>query len=288
MTTPTTDVTTDVPEGAFSVEDLLMLNPVERAVVEADMAADLAAKGEPEATVDAPAAVDPAVQAEAAQPTAPAQQPTGPAPHETLAQAQARAKEAESELAALSQKYDEGEITSADWRTQLAAITAKQADALAEIKVAQDQITLSDQAWNDMVRASLGRLNIERQSVELTIYDSILKSVETNYPMVPDAEKVQMAENFFAKHYGGAAPPPAAAPARTSPAAKRPQAHPEDAEALGTVPPNISTIPAGTYDPAQGPFDTVQSVIDQGRVYDAEAAFARMTPQQQEDFLRNG
>lgn len=282
MNTRPDTVETNIPEGAFSVEDLEMLHPNERAAIEADDAPAQEegekAAAEAEAQPEQPPA-DPA----------PAAQPAEPPPHARLAELQGQVDAAKTALDELAQKYDDGEITSAEWREQLTALTAKQAKAMAAVETVQAQVQTADEAWYGMVRQSMERLSIQPQTAQLAIYDSILRKIEEGYPTLPDAEKVRAAEIQYQQLYGGVTPKPTPTGGQGKPAApKTPEADPEDAESLGTVPPSLAGMPAAAYDGSEGPHDSVQSLIDRGDVYAAESAIARMSPADLDRFLARG
>lgn len=280
MNTTPAPIVTDIPEGAFSIEDLEMLHPNERAAVEADMAADKEAA--PQDVQEAPAPVAEAPEPPADQPAAPAEA----APHARLADLQGQVEAAKTALDTLAEKYDDGEITSAEWRTQLAILTARQAQAMAAVTNVQAQVQSADQQWYGMVKTSLDTLGIAPNTAQLAIYDSILRKIEEVYSTLPDAEKISAAEMQYRQLYGNTSP----APTRAAQPATRtaPQADPEDAAALGSVPPTISRIPADSYDPAQGQYQAVNDVISRGDVYAAENALSRMSPADLERFLQQG
>lgn len=278
--------TPEIPEGEFSVEDLAMLHPAERAVVEADIAADKAA-AETDAPADEQAVAEQTVAAAPPPETPPA--PVGPPPHARAAELQEAIKTHDAALEDLQSKYDDGEITSQDFRAQLSDITAKKAASLADLKAVEVAVQVSDQEWHGLVKQSLGRLDINGPSVDLTIYDNVLKSVETNYPNIPDPQKVQMAEDWFRRQYRNGVAATATPPAKVAEdRSAKTQVDPEDAEAFANRVPDVGRMPGASYDPGQGQFDSIQSLIDSGKVHEAEAALARLSDADLEAFLERG
>lgn len=217
-----------------------------------------------------------------------------PAPHDRLAALQTAETAAKAEIGELTAKYDDGDLTSAQFHEQLAAISDKRAEALAEIRQVQKQVADSDAQWFGMIGSSLESLAIKPNTAEIAIYDRIVKNAETQYPHLPDAEKIRLAEIEFRAMFSGAAPaknanpPPAARPGAAPSDPDTYEIDPDDKNAFGNTVPSLRRVPTEGYTPNHSEFADIAALIESGDVAKYEQRLAKLTPEQLDRFTAYG
>jgi hypothetical protein len=283
-----------LPEGAFSLEDLLMLSPAERASVEADMKEEGIAP--PDATPADPGAVpaDPATPDPA--PAVPDATPAAPvvAPHDRLAELQAAEVAAAKAISDLTAKYDDGEMTTAQFQEQIATVATQKAESMAELRTVQQQVQASDDAWFGMVGQAIESLGLKPNTAELAIYDRVLRDVESNYATLPDPEKFRVAEMEFRRMFPATPGTAKPAQAQQSQQQRTPddpdtyEIEPDDKNAFGTTVPALRRVPPETYSPDQSRFADIIAMQNAGDVYNVEKALAKLSPAELDRFAQYG
>jgi hypothetical protein len=282
-------VTTNVIEGTFSLNDLMLLSPEERAVVEQDMTTGYSDEPTPAAAPEpAPAPVVEAAPAPAA--------PEPPAVD--LNALQAAVKGNEDKLNELASRYDDGEITQAEWREQTRQLMEANANALADIKLHQRAQENANQAWFDLAGRFMKDRGITTPDHHAG-FDAVVREIETNYPNLTDAEILdtayaryfvvaqQMGKPLPSANVTGQPAPHQVTQAKAKKAATDDDDDDDDGEnqGLGQPPRTISTIPAQSPGGvANGKFDAINQLIEQGRVYEAESAVSRLSAFEREQY----
>lgn len=261
-------------------------------------AADPAPASDPVATAGAgdadPAAVadaDPApAPAAAAEPVAQPQAAPAPAPI-LIVQAPADAKEQLDKIAAdkaaLIEKWENGEVTSKEYQTQLDALNEQQFDLKAQLREADlTQKMAQQQVHNQWVadcnaflaaHAEYADKNGERYKL-LNETIMALASMPSNQGL-SNEKALAKAHRIVQVELGEVAPTAAApAPAKTVTQHKVPK--PE-------VPPNIGTLPAAAMnDTSGGEFASLNALQKSGDVEAYEAAVANLSEAQLARYLR--
>lgn len=194
------------------------------------------------------------------------------------------------ERAKLAEDYDNGEVSQSDYDAKLDDIIDRTADAKASTKAAEiiDQSTqqASDEAWYGMVGSYMDQYPELRSDTHLQGFNASLIAVETAHPNMPDAEKVATAHrNYgaYAHSMGTAleqAPPAPGSKNKAPPADPGPGPRPD-------LPPTLAKTPAADINAQNdGAFANVDRAVESADVYAGEDAFSRMSPAQQEKYLR--
>lgn len=254
---------------------------------------------------DDPVFATPPAEAQAsAAPPEPMAAPTpAPAPQATpqpqlpdTTQAEAIIAKVDADLEALALKYDDGELTRAEWMAQQKALVQQQAAAQVTIEKAQSIVT---DVRTQRLETFNGLLNAYKAQPDNAIlwsqehiggWDAALRAVTGNpaYADLPLDRQISLAHDFYSanvKAMTGNALPRARVEAGTAtPAA--PAAKPGPRQEPRPEP--VQTLAALNGDTAASITDGTFAAIDrQAEVspFTAEEMFARMTPQQQRDYL---
>lgn len=308
-----------LPE-TFTLDDLAHLTPAERAAVEADLKdepepeaptePEAPAKSEAELMAEAEAEGDPkdAPAPEAApkeepkaeepapapEPEAQPEQPQAePAPAQTptydLNALQQQAQTLADKLKKLDTDYDDGEIGFEEAQRQRAELVDQMADTRADLKLAQREqeaaAKQADDAWFAQVGVFLSKHPALQGKDNLALFDKELRTIEQEYPSLPDGGKISLAYERYVPLARAAGltvdevqtePAPKPAPKQEKkPVAQQPE-----------IPPTLAGVSAAAGNgAADGKFAALDDLMSQGRVHEAEEALARLSPAQQEEYL---
>lgn len=296
--------TTQAPAPADpSTEDeydpLAMLTDEERAALEepdtieddqatADDAAQQAAED------DAAAA-----QAAAAEPAADAQQEAEAAQEDEAPDFQAQLDEFDQQLAgfkdqrkAVLAEYDDGDLTADELQEKLDELDAS-ADTIKEQRaIAKHGMESEARAWADSVNGYLAQYpGLKASDDVLTAFDSAVRYITSNpaYASMSYDEQLAAAHaqvEFDAQRTGlQGVPPTKTAPAPDPKPTNTPAPAKVPGSDLRTPPPTLAHVPASEQSGANdSPFAEMQALIEEGNSDKIEAAYARMTPEQRDQF----
>ncbi len=283
----------------FTDADLAMLPEIEVASLRA-MGVLESEEGKPEPDAAAQEAADAAIaEAKAADDAAAAAKAEKAAEAEAIKtrevpktdDAAAALEAANKAISDLTDKLDNADITSAEFKQLVIAETTKAAKAQAAIdaaaSIAADNQRAVTEAWFDKVDAYIAANPALGSDANLPAFDSVLKRVNKT-PEYRDLDwdaRIKLAHGLLAAESAAlgrdlAGPAPAKA-ADTKPAAKAapdgPRTDPRP-EPITT----LATLPASGANDVD---DSRYAAIDSAAPYVAEAAFARMTPEEQARYL---
>lgn len=159
-----------------------------------------AAKTDPEPANPAPVVVD-----------QPDPEPPAPIPV-NVTEHRATVDALDTKIADLQEKYDDGELTSIEWRDQLAALVKEQAAAQAALT--QAEAIMADmapkqeayrQAWFAKVSAYQDQHAYLASPEHYDAWDAALKMVNTNgaYAKLNITQRIEQAHRIYAAHYEG-------------------------------------------------------------------------------------
>ena len=168
---------------------------------EGEGGADPNAEGDTPVVVDTPAVVPPVVLEE----------PDPPAPVTVDVSAQKATVDAmDTKIAALQEQYDDGDLTSEEWRAQLSALVREQAAAQAALDAAEAQMADAApkaeayrEAWFSKVDAYAAQHPYLMTPEHYDNWDAALKMVNANgaYQNLPMAQRIQTAHRIYSAHY---------------------------------------------------------------------------------------
>lgn len=295
----TDQATTDAPDpnkvlnaaglpDAFSMDDLkAFLDEGEIAALtdgdDSVLAAIEAQQGQPDAQ-------QPPAEAPAAEPPAQAT-PTPQMPIPDVSAAQQAISEADAKLAALTQQYDDGDLTRAEWDAQQAELIQSKARAMAQIELAQTVINQQQQAraqtWFSKLDAYHAQHPELASDAHIDGWDAALRSVTGSaaYASLPMEKQIELAHRLYADHVevttGQAISRPAAAKPQAKQAQDGPRTDPRP------EPPRTLTGLSGAEPGADGD-DGTFAAIDRMMSVDperAEAMLSRLPPERQAAYL---
>lgn len=291
-----TDTATEVPNpnkalnaaglpDAFSMDDLKsFLDEGEIAALTDGDDSVLAAieTQQPQPEVAAPTTATP-------EPVPQQQAPTMPLPD--VQAAQQAITDADAALAALTQKYDDGDLTRAEWDAEQAALVASKAGAMAQIQMAQAVMAQQQQARAQTWYAKLDAYHAQHPDLasdaHIDGWDSALRSVTGSqaYSGLPMEKQIELAHRLYADHIevttGQAISRPTSAQPRAKPAQDGPRTDPRP------EPPRTLTGLSGA-EPGADADDGTFAAIDRMMAVDperAEAMLSRLPPERQSAYL---
>lgn len=175
---------------------------------------DLTAKAQPEGEEDqgdeAPEGGDPApaVDPAPADPAPVVEEPEqDPPPPVNLARYEKTVADLDTKLNDLQQSYDDGDLTAAEWRAQLADVVKEQAAAQMALENAKAMPATPfedyQQAWFSKVSSYTDQHPYLMTDEHYDNWDQALKMVNTNgaYAKLPMAQRIQTAHRIYAAHY---------------------------------------------------------------------------------------
>lgn len=312
-TTPTTQTLTadDIPmeftlEGLrahFSDEEIAAMNDDDDPILPG---VDLKAKAQPEGEDDAGDEVtdgdDPAPKADAA-PADPApvvaEPEQDPPPPVNIAHYEKTVADLDTKLDELQQAYDDGDLTSAEWKAQLADVVKAQAVAQMQLENAKTipATPIEDyrEAWFSKVTAYQQQHAYLSEPEHYDNWDAALKMVNTNgaYAKLTMSQKIEQAHRIYAAHYEGLEGKPlptrpglttaqkeAAAVEAEKPTGPRTDPRPEAPTTLA----NLTNANDGGLE--DGRFAQIDRVADQDPLK-GEQLFSQMSEADQIAYLRN-
>ncbi|MEO9970575.1 MAG: hypothetical protein ABJD57_14525 [Roseibium sp.] len=241
------------------------------------------------------AAEDAAAAEKAAEPTE-VEDPQMPQVPDTT-EAEAKLAEADQALEALLTKYDDGELTSEEYREQQKAIIAEQTQAQADITNAQ---SVADQGIQQQQQHWFNRLEAYKEAApdlwseeHLAGWDRQLRAVTGNqaYGDLSRDAQIKMAHRLYAAEYEARnGTPLEIAPPAAKGEAKAEDKGPEEKLEVkkGEKPKAPQTLADFNSDTSAEVEDSRFAAIDRQIMKDpiaAENAYDSMTPEQQERFL---
>jgi hypothetical protein len=212
---------------AFSMDDLKAF--LDEGEIAALTNGDESVLADIELAEDEPPAAAPQ-QAQEPQPQAQAPQVQLP----DVAAAQAAIEDANAKLAALTEKYDDGELTRAEWQTQQAALIQQQASALAKIELAQTLMNQQQesraQTWFTKLEAYHAAHPELASDAHIDGWDAALRSVTgaPAYANLPMEKQMELAHRLYADHVEVTTGQSLSRPASAKPAAKQAPTGPRD------------------------------------------------------------
>lgn len=248
-----------------------------------------------QAAADAQKAADDAAAEQAAEP-AEVEDPQMPQFPDTT-EAEAKLAEADQELEALLTKYDDGELTSEEYREQQKAIIAQQTQAQREISraevVIQDAVAEQQRHWESRLQKYQEKAPELWSDDHLAGWDRQLRAVTGNqaYADLSRDAQIKMAHRLYAAEYEARnGTPLEIAPPAAKGEAKAEDKGPEEKLEVkkGEKPKAPQTLADFNSDTSAEVEDSRFAAIDRQIMKDpiaAENAFASMTPEQQERYL---
>ncbi|MFG6524485.1 hypothetical protein [Sulfitobacter sp. M23508] len=249
-----------------------------------------------QAAADAQKAADDAAAAEKDAEPAEVEDPQMPQIPDTT-EAEAKLAEADQELEALLTKYDDGELTSEEYREQQKAIIAQQTQAQAAIaqaeNVVQNAAQQQQQHWFNRLEAYKKSAPDLWSEDHLAGWDRQLRAVTGNqaYADLSRDAQIKMAHRLYAAEYEARnGTPLEIAPPAAKGEAKAEDKGPEEKLEVkkGEKPKAPQTLADFNSDTSAEVEDSRFAAIDRQIMKDpigAENAFDSMTPEQQERFL---
>lgn len=160
------------------------------------------ADGEATVPAEAPAAAEEQAQA-------PAEPEQDPPPPINLSQYEQTVAKLDDKITELQQAYDDGDLTSAEWRTQLAEVVRAQAVAQMALEQAKavpaTPIEEYREIWTGKVSAYQDQHAYLNEPEHWDNWDAALKMVNTNgaYAKLTMTQRIEQAHRIYAAHYEG-------------------------------------------------------------------------------------
>lgn len=309
--TPPTLTADDIPmeftlEGLrahFSEEEIAAMQEGDDPILPgADLNAKAApADDMPEGMTEADDEPEPAQEPKAPEPEPdPAPEVTpDPPPPVNLASYEQAVAQFDDKITELQQAYDDGDLTSVEWRAQLAEVVKAQAVAQMQLENAKTlpstPIEQYRQVWTEKVSAYQNQHAYLNDPEHWDNWDAALKMVNTNaaYTKLTMSQRIEQAHRIYAAHYEGLEGKPlpsrpgmttaqkqAEAAKPTEPTGPRKDARPEAPITLAALP---NANDGGMED---GRFAQIDRVADQDPLK-GEMLFSQMTEADQIAYLRN-
>ena len=185
-----------------------------------------------------------------------------------------------AERATLLEKYDDGDLTSAEYKEAMDRIAEQSSELVGQRAVAQHAADQEEKQWNSAV-ASYMKANpgFKESDAAIRAFDGAVRMVTGNaaYSGLSYAEQLAEAHRMIA---GGAVKgvPPIKG-AKPAPKAE------EKGEDMRTPPPSLARAPASDMSGVvDSPYAALELLIERGDSDQIEAAMARLTPEQRDDF----
>ncbi|GGE24221.1 hypothetical protein SAMN05421774_10867 [Gemmobacter megaterium] len=204
--------------------------------------------------------------------------------------AQQALAEADTKLAELVQKYDDGDLTRAEWDAQQAELVQSKARAMAQIELAQTVLNQQQQARAQAWYAKLDAYHTQHPDLaseaHIDGWDAALRSVTGSaaYASLPMEKQIELAHRLYADHVEVTTGQSITRPNATK------QAKPDDAGPRTDPrpePPRTLTGLSGA-EPGADADDGTFAAIDRMMGVDperAEAMLARLPPERQAAYL---
>lgn len=251
---------------------------------------------------DAAAAEAEAAAAAQQEPETPAQQPE-PAPHQQAEPGpdyRAQIADFDQQIAgfkdernAFLAQYDDGELTGEELQAKLDQLDEKSDAVKSQKALAANAVQQDEDNWNSAVTGYFGKYEaLKSNQAVLGAFDAAVRSVTANpaFAGLPFDKQLSIAHEQLivsAKHSGLQGVPQIGA--------ATPAAHPDPApaarqdggkgKAMREPPKTLANAPASDMSGvADSPFAQLQRVIENGNSDEIEAAYARLTPEQRDEF----
>lgn len=261
--------------------------------------------GQQQAAEDAAAAAESEAEAVAAaqqEPETPAQQPEaapqqqaepGPDYRAQIADYDQQIAAFKAERNDILAKHDDGELTDEERQAQLDELDEKSDAVKSQKAVAANAVQQDEDNWNSAVTGYFGKYEaLKANQAVLGAFDAAVRSVTANpaFAGLPFDKQLSIAHEQLivsAKHSGlqgvpqiGAAAP--AADPNTTPAAEQEGGK---GKAMREPPKTLVNAPASDMSGvSDSPFAQLQRLIENGNSDEIEAAYAKLSPEQRDEF----
>jgi hypothetical protein len=208
------------------------------------------------------------------------EQEQAPAPSVDIQEIDGNLTALNEEREALLEKYDDGDLTSAEYKEELNRIAEQSSELVGQRAVAQHAADQEEKQWNGAVaRYMKTNPGFQESDAALKAFDGAVRMVTGNSAYAAMSYSEQLAEAHRMIAGGAVKGVPPLKGAKPAPKAE------EKGEDMRTPPPSLARAPASDMSGVvDSPYAALELLIERGDSDQIEDAMRRLTPEQRDDF----